>query len=374
MDEIFSCVESLTHKHTLSKRTCIIAQPVFGHTRLFTRLGGDIALLFPETMREWRWLPGWLNRELGSVFSIFIWGQWRIALQGPERAQQVLDMPNLKDGWAWSAPVTLLGKSCPPLLEEDEADFLMGLLNSPLSQSNVMRYAPDFADLAEKFFDDLLSGELHKKFDKGSDKRQNKSGPDMEATEDNTSSKQQDSEHASLYKIKWDAMRSYTLDLIDGPVFGLNKWNSPEQSHGEATTEHKKDKVDPRQKDEEKLPERQRVMLWMDRLKAAMCVVKFPMGPEWMYLWPLTEYGRACIGRSHLQKLLSKHVTERSARIENVRHEAGHFTRDFSTTPIPLVCGLCCFFECDCLRRNAWRMSLTFRSKPSLFACARSIP
>jgi len=314
------------------------AQPVFGHTRLFTRLGGDLALLFPETMREWRWLPRWFSRELGSVFSIFIWGQWRIAIQGPERAKQVLEMPNLQDGWAWSSPpVTLLGKSCPPLLEEDEADFLMGLLNSPLSHSNVLRYAPDFADLAEKFFDDLSSGELCKKFDKGSDKRkQLKSGHDMELNED-SGKQQEDSEHANLYKIKWDAMRSYTLDLIDGPVFGMNKWNSPEQSHGEATTERKHEELDPRKHDEERLPERQRVMLWMDRVKAALCVVKFSMGPEWMYLWPMTEYGRACIGRSHLQKLISKHVAERSDRIENVRHEAGHFIRDFSTTPIPLV-------------------------------------
>lgn len=250
---------------------------------------------------------------------------------GPERAEKVLEMPNLKDGWAWSPPVTLLGKSCPPLLEEEEADFYMGLLNSPLSQSNVLRHAPEFADSAESFMEDLVSGELHKKFDKGSDKKYHhaSSAHDMEM-----------SEHAGdLYKIKWDAMRSYTLDLIDGPVFGMNKWNSSEQSHGEATTEQKskKNEVNPRVKDEDKLPERQRVMLWMDRVKAALCAVKFPMGPEWMYLWPLTEYGRACIGRNHLSKLFSKHVAERSDRIENVRHEAGHFVRDFSTTPIPLV-------------------------------------
>jgi hypothetical protein len=231
-------------------------------------------------------------------------------------------------------------------LEEEEADFLMGLLNSPLSQSNVVRHAPEFADLAERFMEDLVSGELHKKFDKGSDKKYHhtNSAHDLEMTNEESQKHNQteSSEHYSgdLYKIKWDAMRSYTLDLIDGPVFGMNKWNSSEQSHGEATTEQKSkknDEVNPKAKDEDKLPERQRVMLWMDRVKAALCAVKLPMGPEWMYLWPLTEYGRACIGRNHLSKLFSKHVAERSDRIEDVRHEAGHFVRDFSTTPIPLV-------------------------------------
>ena len=37
-----------------------------------------------------------------------------------------------------------------------------------------------------------------------------------------------------------------------------------------------------------------------------------------------------------LKNLLSKHVAQRSDRIEHVRHKAGHFVRDFSTTPIPL--------------------------------------
>ncbi len=309
------------------------AQPVFGHTRLFTKYGGDLGLLFPPHWREWKWLPSWFSRRLSSVFSIFIWGQWRICVIGPERAKQVLEMPNLKDGWPWSGPpVTLLGKSCLPLMEEEEADFLMGLLNSPLSHANVLRYASDFADLAEQFMDDLISGKLHDKFDKGSDKRGNQSHPDLLQEETNTSHYNDETSHS--YKIKWDAMRSYTLDLIDGPVFGMNKWNSSEQSHGEATTEQPD--VNPYHEDEEKLPQRQRVMLWMDRLKAALCVVKFSMGPEWMYLWPLTEYGRACIGRNHLEKLISKHVAQRSDRIEHVRRKAGHFIRDFSTTPIPL--------------------------------------
>ena len=320
------------------------AKPVFGHTKLFTRLGGDVALLFPKTMREWRWLPRWFSRELGNVFSIFIWGQWRIAVMGPERAKRVLDMPNLKDGWAWSPPVTLLGKSCPPLLEEDEADFLMGLLHSPLSHTNVLRYAPEFADLAEKFMDDLVCGELNVKFDMGSDKKYHhkSSNNDLETNEESHETSRHESEHThDSLKIKWDAMRSYTLDLIDGPIFGMNKWSSSEQSHGEGTSESRKKMNDPREKDEEHLPERQRVMLWMDRLKAALCVVKFSMGPEWLYMWPLTEYGRACIGRIHLEKLFSKHVAERSDRIENVRHEAGHFIHDFSTAPFPLVSRLC---------------------------------
>ena len=224
------------------------AQPVFGHTRLFTRLGGDVAILFPKDMREWRWLPPSWSRKLGEVFSIFIWGQWRIAVTGPERTRKVLDSQNIKDGWAYLHPVTLLGKSCIPLLEEEEADFLMGLLRLPFSQGSIVRHAPQFAEIAAKFMDDLVSGELSKKFDAAYDRKERRKRRDghQEDMHDENAEEGREaaktevgSEHTNhsaadnkFFKLKWDAMHSYMLDLIKGPMLGMSMWEATlTQSH-----------------------------------------------------------------------------------------------------------------------------------------------
>lgn len=330
------------------------AQPVIGHTFRFTRLGGDVALLFPPDWREWRWLPKSWSRPLGKVFSIFIWGQWRIVITGPDRAKKVLASQNIADGWAWTPPVTLLGKSCIPLLEEEEADFLMRLLRVPLSQHCVMLHSQEFAGIANQFMDDFLSGELNKKFDAAYDRKERRARRrrmnighnelrddtvEVDGRLNYSLAGMEQSGHSlvdssNVLKLKWDAMRSYTLDLIDGPVLGMKKWNTPpEHSHGEATKVG--DSVET--EDTNETPDRARMMRWMDRIKLSLCVIKIPMGPEWMYLWPLTEYGRATIARIHLEDVVSKHVEARSEAISHVRHVAGHFFRDATAMPFPLV-------------------------------------
>ena len=87
-------------------------QPVWGHTSMFQKHGGDIALFFPPDWREWKFLPKSWSRPLGDCFSIFIWGQWRVVIKGRERVNLILESRGLKEGWAWSPPLTLLGKSC----------------------------------------------------------------------------------------------------------------------------------------------------------------------------------------------------------------------------------------------------------------------
>jgi hypothetical protein len=239
-------------------------------------------------------------------------------------------------------------------LEEQEADFLMGLLRVPFSQGNVAQHAHQFAEIAEKFMDDFVSGELSKKFDtaydrKGRRKRRDgiREGLHDETIEEGRAATRKaefESEHTNnsgceskWLKLKWDAMRSYTLDLIEGPVLGMNMWETPSaQSRGEATTEKEKKAIAEPSKNVE-IPERARMMLWMDRLKVSLCVIKIPMGPEWMYLWPLTKYGRATIARQHLLKVISKHVADRSELISHVHHGTGHFIQDAAALPFPLV-------------------------------------
>jgi hypothetical protein len=286
---------------------------------------------------------------------LFIWGQWRTVIIGPERTKLVLDSQNIQDGWAWTPPVTLLGKSCIPLLDEQEADFLMGLLRIPFSQGNVVQHAQQFADIAEKFMDDFVSGELNKKFDTAYDRKERRKRRDgtQEGVHDETVEEgctaakkaELDSEHTDFSsceskwrKLKWDAMRSYTLDLIEGPVLGMNMWKATSaQSDGESATEkHKKESSDPSKKDEG-VPDRARLMLWMDRLKLSLCVIKIPMGPEWLYMWTMTEYGRATIARKHLLEAISKHVAERSELISHVHRGTGHIVQDVSIMSFPLV-------------------------------------
>jgi hypothetical protein len=240
------------------------------------------------------------------------------------------------------------------LLEEEEADFLMGLLRLPFSQGSILRHAPQFAEIADKFMDDLVSGELSKKFDTAYDrkerrKRRDGNQDDMNdetAEEGRAAAKSEmESEHTNYsaaeskcFKLKWDAMRSYTLDLIEGPVLGMNMWKATSaQSDGESATEkHKKESSDPSKKDEG-VPDRARLMLWMDRLKLSLCVIKIPMGPEWLYMWTMTEYGRATIARKHLLEAISKHVAERSELISHVHRGTGHIVQDVSIMSFPLV-------------------------------------
>jgi hypothetical protein len=104
------------------------------------------------------------------------------------------------------------------------------------------------------------------------------------------------------------------------------------------------------------------MMLWMDRLKVSLCVIKIPMGPEWMFLWPLTKYGRATIARQHLLQVVSKHVADRSELVTHVHRGTGHHIQDAAALPFPLVrlcgvdvCDFCLFlpsrylfFRCRC--------------------------
>ena len=116
-----------------------------------------------------------------------------------------------------------------------------------------------------------------------------------------------------FFKLKWDAMCSHTLelDLIKGPVLGMSMWKATStQSHGQATTEKPKKESSEPSKNDKYVPDRVRLMLWMDRLKVSLCTIKILMGPEWLYMWTLTEYGRATIARKHLLEVISKHVAE----------------------------------------------------------------
>jgi hypothetical protein len=254
----------------------------------------------------------------------------------------VLNTPDIKHGWAWSPPVTLLGKAC--FVEGEEEDFFRSLLVTPLSHRNVVRHAPRFAEIAEGLVDDLISGKFedgnHKDETGGDDSSSD--GGDSGCSPNQHGDGGDQSRGCKSHKIKWDFLRTYTLDLIDGPVLGMNKWTKePEQSHGESTAQESEevegDTRKPMTEEAKKLMRHRKMMLlWICRMKSALCVIKVTLGTEWMYMWLMNTYGRAVISRKHLVKHIRRHVEERAKQVP-VRHAPGYAINDALATPIPIV-------------------------------------
>lgn len=312
------------------------SQPVFGHTWMFSRLGGDIASEFPPHWNEIKWLPRSWTRQLGETFSIFIWGQWRVVVRGPERVRSVLDSGYLKEGWAWSPPVTLLGKSCMSLLDEQECDFLGDMLANPLSQASAIKLAPEFAEIAESFVTDLVSGKFNRKGQRNCEETVSVSEGSEFHEERNT--------NIESFKIHFDHLRSYTFDLVDGPILRMHKWRCPsEQSKDETAAETDEDEQEV-PADDKKALQRSTMLLWMDRLKRALCVIKMTFGAEWMYIWFFNEYGRAVNARMHLEEEILEHITRR-AKLIPVTRLHGHVVHDPMAMPFPIVSRMC-----PCLR------------------------
>lgn len=251
-----------------------------------------------------------------------------------------MESMDLKESWPWTPPVTLLGKSCFAFLDQDERGELRSLIERPLAQRVVVQYAPLFAELAEKCLDEVIAGKFTK------DKRRKTQSTPVVPIDDGYNSADWDDDTANSInggeltaKIKWEAMRSYTFDLIDGPVLNINQWiENSEQSQGEPSKEgnrrNEPDAVD--EQDDKELEPREKMLLWMDRMKRGLTVIKITFGPEWWHIWRCNEYGRALNARMHLEKIVQKHV---AAVVETVpvHHERGHMYQDPATLAIPLL-------------------------------------
>lgn len=329
------------------------ALPVYGHTFLFQRLAGDVALLFPTHWKERRWG----GRTLGEMFAMYVWGQWRVVIKGPEKCQQVIEAGGLKASFPWTPPTTLLGMSCLSFLQEDDAEQMRILLSRPLCHKTVIQYARAFAEAAEKCLDGVVQGKFTRqsKRDKVYRVVRNKRQTNSESTSinntsiddrsqipgyvtDNEFDNESEESTQNVIKVKWEALRSYSFDLIDGPILSINKWSSkPEQAEGESTKEEVNVDDTPSSNSKgNKLPSRDTMLLWMDRLKVGVDVIKITFGPEWMYIWLMNEYGRALNARMHISSLFARHAKEMGETVPVERRE-GHTYNDPTTQPIPLL-------------------------------------
>jgi hypothetical protein len=325
------------------------AWPVYGHTRLFRRHVGDVMLKFEPQWTEYA-IAG---RSLGHCFAIFIWGQWRVGIQGPERAQQFFQQP-LQEGWPWTPPVTLLGKSCLALLQQDDigqAKSLRGMLQKPLSANALLRFAPVFAQAAEECLLAVEQGVFRKT------RSPQKQPPDQCAAsptdeEDCCEDEEEDElEEGACCKLKWEALRSYSLDLVNGPLFEINLWDektvSPFKTSSHEASFRKEEPTTwkaaltkwntPKHARKDEPPSRELMLLWMERIKLGLDVIKLTFGPEWMYVWMFNEYGRAVNARMYVEKLIGEHVERMAALVPQVTHERGHVYHEPTTQPFPLL-------------------------------------
>lgn len=264
-----------------------------------------------------------------------------MAIKGPERCRRVMEEGGLTASFPWTPPTTLLGKSCLPFLEQEDADQLKTLLSRPLDQASVVRQARAFALAADKCLEDVQKGKFRRRIGraKNTGKHVNSSeainrddlcvSEDLLDDYDDVDDLHEGSSRSSL-KIKWESLRSYSLDLVDGPVLNLNFWPATsEQSQGQTTRKQATQK-------NRRLPTREKMLLWMERIKAGVDVIKMTYGPEWMFIWLLNEYGRAVNARIHISALFSKHAKTMSDTVP-VQHREGHTYNEPTTQPIPLL-------------------------------------
>ena len=220
------------------------------------------------------------------------------------------------------------------------------LLGRPLSHRQVLLYAPQFAKQAEKCLAQICAGTFRKKPESNErrpfdDERRANLDDSMHGGVTNSVrdvGSSLDGDDTTLtdavFKVKWDAFRSYTFDLVDGPVLGLNLWNSSESPNLECGTAKRKSKK--KTKDGE-MPCRETMILYMERIKRGVDVIKTTFGPEWMYIWMLNEYGRALNARMHVEEVVRKHVSDVAKRDPGVKHKIGHAYQDPTTQPIPFL-------------------------------------
>ena len=360
------------------------AWPILGHTILFHKHGQNIAYLFPPEWREWFFIP-W-SQKLGHMYSVFVWGQWNVVVKGKEQVEKLILEGDLTEGWPYkSPPTTLLGKTCLALLDGDEATCLRSMITRPLCHESVLKHAPRFAELAEQCIDDVLAGRFHKGDNKSTPapvRPTSAAAPPPVASSSSSLPKQQqqqqqdssenDSDHMyddllntsdsdssddggeKTHKVMLNALRSYTLNLMHGPVLNLDRHDRDYMS---TTTSHRKmsqnsssgiddwcenktvrfqdSSEEEMDESEMALPSQEMLLLWMERLKKGLCHMKITYGANWMQLWRCTWYGRALHARKKLEGMLSAHVEEREKRIP-VHHEKGRATRDPFASAIPL--------------------------------------
>jgi hypothetical protein len=334
---------------------------VYGHTFLFQKFAGGCATLFQPEQTEIAFLPPMcFNRRLGKCFALYIWGQWRVCVQGEALTRQVLETPGLVvDAFPWTPPIMLLGKCCLSFLDDHDAEQLRALIEQPLSSRSVLSYASTFADMAERTLERIRASD---DFDRNhSIRRWNSKGKKPPSQHDeselNVSYASTDLDRRSddqgccyesdlgdspieFRKLKWEALRSYTFDLVDGPVLGMNKWIKPsEQTEGEPTSSEAematKSSGPAADAGSDLLPTREGMLRWMERIKDGVDVIKLTFGPEWMQVWRVNEYGRALNARLHVHAVLHQHVKDMTQLVP-VHHRPGHAYYDPSTQLIPL--------------------------------------
>eukprot|EP00538_Stauroneis_constricta_P013039 CAMPEP_0119561644 /NCGR_PEP_ID=MMETSP1352-20130426/18256_1 /TAXON_ID=265584 /ORGANISM="Stauroneis constricta, Strain CCMP1120" /LENGTH=612 /DNA_ID=CAMNT_0007609891 /DNA_START=274 /DNA_END=2112 /DNA_ORIENTATION=- len=288
------------------------AMPVLGHTKLFLEVGSELPTLFPPHWKEWRFMP--CSRAIGDIFSVFLWGKWRVLIHGEDRVNQVLRHANLKQGWAWNEPKPLLGDHCFHFLDHDAETDLRNALAGPLSARNIQRFAPAFEAAAARCLNDIsnfndtrLASAAAVAVAKPSTKRRPSLRKSLSRHFSNDSIVTED-ENKPI-KLRFDALRSYAFDLIDGPILGLHMYSSQQQQQQQEQFEDEYDDDDSSNTKTTTTTKRNMMLLWMSRIKYGLSHIQIYLGANWMQMWRLSAYERAINARTHIHQIISSHVS-----------------------------------------------------------------
>jgi len=403
------------------------ALPVVGHTRFFRSDGGSLYGRFYNHWREYFVF----GRRIGACFAVFIWAQWRVLIKGKQRAtfffkdydgdddsdHGFVDVPcwarsgiqpikrkrKMEPAWAFFPPKPLLGSNCPSMMEDQESkDALLNLLGDVLRHEQIIRFSYEFGFLADRFVDRLLKGELmedekskfncscfsrnrkvqiHPQFVDGMGRKTN--------TSDENTNYSNEAEKSVSIEIGSHTLKHFTLDLMNGPLLGLDIWppreenkddyeqqQQQQQQQGYGTEDDTanvcKDNDDMESEGDDtdlkiessdtfkpnhhsallgeesfdenngidfkqgKIPSREKTLTWLKWIKEGLMGFRFTVGGKWMQLWRLNEYGRGIHARNgFIERILSDHITKMTLGSRTQR-PTGLFFCDPLTTPYPL--------------------------------------
>lgn len=285
--------------------------PISGSTSLFKRKGSRIYKCFDAKWTQIHFhvpfLPSSWCKELGEVFSIFVWAHWRTIINGEERVEQIIDEGEIVPSWPYFRPPRdLLGQSCCIcfIKDDEEKSRMMAVIKEILCQENIIRFASDFSVFADSYVEHFLC-------------------------RTSTSARVCDNRILNRVKIALGLsprresqdlqsctgdrlLKSYTLELVNGPLFGLHRYFKNNEMSQEPLPPSSTDLCDsslpefaglkeiPRDENMDR-PSRKLELSWLHSFQKGILSFK-------LHLWLLNEYGRAMHARRYIVDEVLKNV------------------------------------------------------------------
>uniref|UniRef100_A0A7S3PZF2 Cytochrome P450 n=1 Tax=Chaetoceros debilis TaxID=122233 RepID=A0A7S3PZF2_9STRA len=287
--------------------------PISGSTSLFRRTGSRIYNCFDTKWTQIHFhvpfLPSSWCKELGEVFSIFVWAHWRTIINGEERVGKIIDEGGLIPSWPYfRPPKDLLGQSCCIcfLKDAEEKHRMTTVIKDILCQENIIRFASDFSVIADSHVEHFLC----------------KTSSNVDICDGGILyrvkvalglglSRRRESQHLQSYTGN-HLLKSYSLELVNGPLFGLHRYFKDNEMSQEPLPPSLNDLSDSNHPEVVGLKEMPRdenidrpigklELSWLHSFQKGILSFK-------LQFWLLSEYGRAMHARHYIVDGVLKNV------------------------------------------------------------------